>query len=109
MQTWRTVVFLFVLVLSVLVLVSGREGGEDLAGMLPAGDGTFDAPIDFTNADDVMDKLGPVMMNADGSMSRIANWKELTKRERNTYLKKLAKGKVVGSGPKLMKKDSSEM
>ncbi|KAG8755597.1 hypothetical protein FRC12_010845 [Ceratobasidium sp. 428] len=108
MRTWRTVVSLFVLVLSALVLVRGEREG-DLAGMLPAGDGTLDAPIDFTNADDVMDKLGPVMMNADGSMSRIANWKELTKRERNTYLKKLAKGKVVGSGPKLMKKDSSEM
>ncbi|KAG8693219.1 hypothetical protein FRC08_009257 [Ceratobasidium sp. 394] len=108
MQTWQTLVFLVVLVLSVLVVARG-EGGEELVGMLSEGDGTLDGPIDFTNADDVMEKLGPVMMNADGSMSRIANWKELTKRERNTYLKKLAKGKVVGSGPRLMKKDSSEI
>ncbi|KAF8601166.1 hypothetical protein BDV93DRAFT_558657 [Ceratobasidium sp. AG-I] len=83
--------------------------GEELAGALPAGDGTLDAPIDFTNADDVMEKLGPVMMNPDGSMSRIANWKELTPRERKTYLKKLAK-KVTGkNGPRLMKRDASEM
>ncbi|QRV80654.1 hypothetical protein RhiJN_08669 [Ceratobasidium sp. AG-Ba] len=110
MQTWRTWALFLVVVLSLLLIARGEDSiVEDLAGTLPEGDGNLDGPIDFTNADDVMEKLGPVMMNADGSMSRIANWKELTKRERNTYLKKLAKGKVVGSGPKLMKKDSSEM
>ncbi|KAJ1302929.1 hypothetical protein OPQ81_003227 [Rhizoctonia solani] len=95
MQTWRRLLILLALLCTVLQVTLGASVREDLGGLLPEGDGTLDGSIDFTNSDDVMEKLGPVMMNPDGSMSRIANWKELTKRERATYLKKLAKGKTT--------------
>jgi hypothetical protein len=63
MQTWRNFVQLFILLLLVFTHVGLAQDvlTEDLAGMLPARDGTLDAPIDFTNADDVMEKLGPVV------------------------------------------------
>jgi hypothetical protein len=65
MQTWRNFVHLLILILSILASTHIGLGQdvllEDLGGMLPAGDGTLDAPIDFTNADDVMEKLGPVV------------------------------------------------
>ncbi|CAE6533575.1 unnamed protein product [Rhizoctonia solani] len=95
MQTWRRLLILLAMLFTVLQLALGENVPESSGGLLPEGDGTLDAPIDFTSAEDVMEKLGPVMMNPDGSMSRIANWKELTKRERATYLKKLAKDKTT--------------
>ena len=53
------------MILSFLVLVQVALAedvvGEEIAGALPPGDGTLDGPIDFTNADDVMEKLGPVV------------------------------------------------
>jgi hypothetical protein len=65
MRAWRNFVQLFILLLSLLVFAhvgcAEDVSTEDLARMLPAGDGTLDAPIDFTNADDVMEKLGPVV------------------------------------------------
>ncbi|KAB5589147.1 Myo-inositol-1-phosphate synthase [Ceratobasidium theobromae] len=88
----RLGIVLVVLVVAVVGDVD-VDGDGGLGGMLPAGDGKLDGPIDFTNAEDVMDKLGPV------SMSRIANWKELTKRERATYLKKLAREKSTPAEP----------
>ncbi|KAH7339096.1 hypothetical protein B0J17DRAFT_659816 [Rhizoctonia solani] len=100
MQTWRRLIILFAVLFVVLQVTLGESIPPDSGGLLPGGDGTLDGAIDFTNEEDVMEKLGPVMMNPDGSMSRIGNWKELTKRERATYLKKLAKGKTK---TKLMK------
>ncbi|CAE6460865.1 unnamed protein product [Rhizoctonia solani] len=91
MQTWRRLLILLAVFFTLLQVALGEGTG----GLLPEGDGQLDGPIDFTNGEDVMEKLGPVMMNPDGSMSRIGNWKELTKRERATYLKKLAKGKTA--------------
>ncbi|CAE6505181.1 unnamed protein product [Rhizoctonia solani] len=94
MQTWRRLVILLAILFAVLQVTLGEILQENSGG-LPEGDGTLDGAIDFTSAEDVMEKLGPVMMNPDGSMSRIGNWKDLTKRERATYLKKLAKGKTA--------------
>ncbi|CAE6519481.1 unnamed protein product [Rhizoctonia solani] len=94
MQTWRRFIILLAILFAVLQVTLGKNVQETSGGLLPEGDGSLDGAIDFTNAEDVMEKLGPVMMNPDGSMSRIGNWKELTKRERATYLKKLAKGKT---------------
>ncbi|CAE6442706.1 unnamed protein product, partial [Rhizoctonia solani] len=100
MQTWRRLVVILAILFAVLQVTLCKSVTEEVGGLLPEGKGNLDGPIDFTNAEDVMEKLGPVIMNPDGSMSRIGNWKELTKRERATYLKKLAKGKTTA---KLMK------
>ncbi|KAH9911770.1 uncharacterized protein BXZ73DRAFT_107490 [Epithele typhae] len=35
------------------------------------------------------DKLGPVVVNSDGTLSRIANWESLTARERETTVRVL--------------------
>ncbi|KAL5640477.1 hypothetical protein ACGC1H_007656 [Rhizoctonia solani] len=94
MQTWRRFIILLAILFAVLQVTLGENVQENSGGLLPEGDGSLGGSIDFTNAEDVMEKLGPVMMNPDGSMSRIGNWKDLTKRERATYLKKLAKGKT---------------
>eukprot|EP00434_Breviolum_minutum_P026900 symbB.v1.2.023779.t1/scaffold2200.1/size85926/6 len=36
-----------------------------------------------------MDHLGPVIVNEDGSMRRIANWLEMTERERQVALRRI--------------------
>ncbi|CEL59080.1 hypothetical protein RSOLAG1IB_09067 [Rhizoctonia solani AG-1 IB] len=100
MQTWRSLVVFLAVLLTLLQITFCEVVPENTGGLLPEGDGDLKGSIDFTNAEDVMEKLGPVITNPDGSMSRIGNWKELTKRERATYLKKLAKGKTTA---KLMK------
>ncbi|QRW22442.1 hypothetical protein RhiXN_10029 [Rhizoctonia solani] len=100
MQTWRRLPVFVAVLLATLQATLCETASGDMGGLLPEGSRNLDGPIDFTNAEDVMEKLGPVITNPDGSMSRIGNWKELTKRERATYLKKLAKGKTTA---KLMK------
>jgi hypothetical protein len=65
MQTWRRLVHPFALFLAFLfalqLVVAHDVPLEDPAGLLPEGNGHLDGPIDFTNADDVMEKLGPVV------------------------------------------------
>ena len=38
-----------------------------------------------------LDKLGPIVLNKDGSMSRISNWHEMTKQEQEKTHKMLIK------------------
>eukprot|EP00242_Pyramimonas_sp_CCMP2087_P006357 CAMPEP_0198207600 /NCGR_PEP_ID=MMETSP1445-20131203/11038_1 /TAXON_ID=36898 /ORGANISM="Pyramimonas sp., Strain CCMP2087" /LENGTH=115 /DNA_ID=CAMNT_0043880695 /DNA_START=340 /DNA_END=687 /DNA_ORIENTATION=+ len=38
-----------------------------------------------------MDKLGPIILNTDGTMSRITNWPELTENEQKTTLRLISK------------------
>ena len=42
----------------------------------------------------VMDHLGPVIVNADGTLARIANWEEMTDKERQLTKKRIAKRNV---------------
>mmetsp|Transcript_5996 Transcript_5996/g.8320 ORF Transcript_5996/g.8320 Transcript_5996/m.8320 type:complete len:109 (+) Transcript_5996:14-340(+) len=37
------------------------------------------------------DKLGPVVLNSDGTISRIANWHKMTKREQDLTYKRIVK------------------
>merc|ERR1719238_567050 len=38
-----------------------------------------------------MDNLGPIVLNEDGTMSRITNWHEMTEREQQNTLRVIAK------------------
>uniref|UniRef100_A0A7S0CRF7 Uncharacterized protein n=1 Tax=Amorphochlora amoebiformis TaxID=1561963 RepID=A0A7S0CRF7_9EUKA len=38
-----------------------------------------------------MDKLGPIVINSDGTLSRIANWHKMTKKEQETTYRVLVK------------------
>ncbi|KAI9142052.1 hypothetical protein BKA69DRAFT_1069663 [Paraphysoderma sedebokerense] len=57
------------------------------------------APEDIEKAKEIavngasakLDELGPVVVNADGSISRITNWKEMTEHERKTTVRLVAK------------------
>jgi predicted Fe-S protein YdhL (DUF1289 family) len=44
-----------------------------------------------TGARVALDGLGPIVVGADGTMSRITNWTSLSERERETALRRLAK------------------
>lgn len=73
------------------------------AGMLPAlpaplaegeasGDANNDTTVIEVNGAAVMlDKLGPMVVGRDGMLSRIANWGEMTKIERDNTLRILCK------------------
>lgn len=38
-----------------------------------------------------LDKLGPIIVNADGTLTRISNWAALTEPERQTALRRIAR------------------
>jgi hypothetical protein len=38
-----------------------------------------------------LDRLGPIIINTDGTMTRIANWTQMTEGERQTALRRIAK------------------
>eukprot|EP01031_Cornospumella_fuschlensis_P036104 gene36104-43780_t len=38
-----------------------------------------------------LDELGPIILNSDGTISRIKNWHELSDHERRTSLRRIAK------------------
>ncbi|KAF8300419.1 hypothetical protein DL93DRAFT_2090986 [Clavulina sp. PMI_390] len=52
-----------------------------------------DAPkLDVNSGDAIkFDSLGPLVVNSDGTLSRIANWHEMTERERATTVRLLVK------------------
>ncbi|CAE6454380.1 unnamed protein product [Rhizoctonia solani] len=66
MQTWRRFIILLTILFAVLQVTLGENVQGNSGGLLPEGDGSLGGSIDFTNAEDVMEKLGPVMMNPDG-------------------------------------------
>ncbi|KZW04243.1 hypothetical protein EXIGLDRAFT_758538 [Exidia glandulosa HHB12029] len=45
--------------------------------------------LEVDGAKILLDKLGPVVVNTDGSISRIANWHELSEHERKTTLRRI--------------------
>lgn len=60
MQTWHRLRILLAILFAVLQ-VTLAENVQENSGELPKGDGTLDGAIDFTSAEDVMEKLGPVV------------------------------------------------
>ena len=72
------------------------EGGNDVANranvlLLPSGDGL--AGVRTLAVGDTMrlDELGPIILNEDGTISRITNWDELTQREKDKTFKMIAR------------------
>ena len=39
----------------------------------------------------VMDHLGPIVVNSDGTLARIANWSEMTEKEQTVTKRRIAK------------------
>mmetsp|Transcript_4396 Transcript_4396/g.12339 ORF Transcript_4396/g.12339 Transcript_4396/m.12339 type:complete len:110 (-) Transcript_4396:117-446(-) len=69
---------------------SQHEGRE----ALPAGDpGSQQQAVeqDIGGASIKMDSLGPVIVNSDGTISRITNWDIMTEHEKKVALKRIAK------------------
>ncbi|PWN39877.1 hypothetical protein IE81DRAFT_272985, partial [Ceraceosorus guamensis] len=58
---------------------------------LPAPDEQTKRELRVGGPDVKLDQLGPVVINTDGSISRINNWEELSEAERATTLRLLAK------------------
>ena len=64
--------------------------GDGASGRVEAGDGEV-TTIMVGGQPIKMDQLGPVVVNSDGSLSRITNWPTMSEQERQTALKLIAK------------------
>jgi hypothetical protein len=64
------------------------EAGQPALLALPSGDG--DATQLALGQTLKLDKLGPIIVNSDGTTSRIVNWASLTERERQVALRRIA-------------------
>ncbi|KAF9074606.1 hypothetical protein BDP27DRAFT_141641 [Rhodocollybia butyracea] len=57
---------------------------------LPAAPASSDVKLDVDSDDKVpLDNLGPMVVNSDGTLSRIANWSTMTEAEQKRTLKVL--------------------
>ena len=66
------------------------QGGEGLPA--PSGDDASVPKLDINSGESIaMDAMGPVVVNDDGSLSRIANWPMLTDREKEVTQRRIAK------------------
>jgi hypothetical protein len=65
-------------------------GGEGLPAPDPNGDPSV-PKLDVNGGTIAMDAMGPVVVNDDGSLSRITNWGKLTEREREVTQRRIAK------------------
>ena len=65
-------------------------GGEGLPAPDPSGDPSV-PKLDVNGGTIAFDAMGPVVVNDDGSLSRISNWSKLTERERETTQRRIAK------------------
>ena len=65
-------------------------GGEGLPAPDPNGDPSV-PKLDVNGGTVAMDAMGPVVVNDDGSLSRITNWSKLTEREREVTQRRIAK------------------
>ena len=58
----------------------------------PSGDDASVPKLDINSGESIaMDAMGPVVVNDDGSLSRIANWPMLTDREKEVTQRRIAK------------------
>lgn len=64
--------------------------------MLPApGDGDASITLDASTGEAVtLDHLGPVVVNSDGSLSRISNWEQMSEQEQKITKRRIAKRNV---------------
>jgi hypothetical protein len=65
-------------------------GGEGLPAPDPNGDPSV-PKLDVNGGTVALDGMGPVVVNDDGSLSRITNWSKLTEREREVTQRRIAK------------------
>ena len=66
------------------------RGGAGLPA--PSGDDASVPKLDINSGESIaMDAMGPVVVNDDGSLSRIANWPMLTDREKEVTQRRIAK------------------
>ena len=76
-----------------------QQQGQELGGrlLLEDGSGRHDAPttkLDLSGdgkAEAKLEHLGPLVVNEDGTLSRIANWTQMSEIERNNTLRVLGK------------------
>ena len=71
---------------TLLALPAPRDDGESSGGTI-----TLDAS---TGEPAVMDHLGPVVVNADGTLARISNWDEMTDKEKQLTKRRIAKRNI---------------
>jgi len=66
--------------------------GQDAARLLPAPDRNENAEKVEVNSDKALkfDTLGPMVVNSDGTLSRIANWRNMTELERERTIRVLS-------------------
>ncbi|KAI0338580.1 hypothetical protein BDW22DRAFT_1362629 [Trametopsis cervina] len=74
----------------------GADNAQSQPLSLPAPPSDNVTKLDTGNADSVkFDALGPLVVNSDGTLSRIANWQEMTEEERSrTTRVLLARNKI---------------
>ena len=61
----------------------------------PSSDGTHQIDLSDGTGTAKLDHLGPLVVNADGTLSRIGNWAQMTEIERNNTLKVLGRRNQV--------------
>lgn len=73
-------------IVSVLVLILLESALADPLGLPKAGatKGTEDR-----NSIDLSDKLGPIVINSDGTTARITNWHEMTEQEKDVTKRRI--------------------
>jgi hypothetical protein len=71
------------------------KGDETPRLGLPAGSSDGTQKLVLGESYNLFDKMGPLIINDDGSTRRIANWDVLTERERQTTLRVLSKRNKV--------------
>ncbi|KAJ3983556.1 hypothetical protein F5890DRAFT_1522375 [Lentinula detonsa] len=71
---------------------SSQETPSTALGLLPAPSDTPTKKLDVgsgQNQKTVLDELGPMVVNSDGTLSRIANWSNMTEAEQERTLRVL--------------------
>ncbi|KAL2223471.1 hypothetical protein M432DRAFT_587390 [Thermoascus aurantiacus ATCC 26904] len=67
------------------------QKGQPLALPAPPTDGTQQIDVSGGGGSIKLDHLGPLVVNSDGTLSRIANWENMTEIERRNTLRVLGK------------------
>jgi hypothetical protein len=75
---------------------TGSQNQQPILALPPSTDTTDTQPLEVGSEEGVkLDHLGPIVVNVDGSMSRIGNWDKMTELEKkNTFRIIAARNKV---------------
>jgi len=91
------------------LLLPAPESNPDLES---SGTGATKLHLDSTTVQTVkLDELGPLVVNSDGTLSRIANWQNMTEAERERTLRVLSarnKARLANEEKKLREQGSPE-